>query len=493
MTAVSKEKTCWDRVPWQFILCVFMGVFLIRNLMLPMVSDDIPYAFIWDGADKGNLLDGVGPRVRIASFGDIVKSQWSHYFTWGGRILGIGLTQLFAWEGKDLFNVLNTLVFTGLALLLFRIGTGESLRSMNKTYILWILTAFWFLLPDPFLTTLWMCGSCVFLWMSLLEFLFLLPFALKYWRPSFWEKPPAWSVPLMALAGLCAGWSVETGAAATGFIAFFALWHFRKQGCLQPWMIAGFLFLCIGGIMLTQAPGEMVRLELQRQFEYNPELPPEMYWTPLMFSITFTECFWPVVRMWIPLLLLILYYVRQLPRGTRWNPVTKFQAVFISGALSVMIVMLFVPMAPARAGFFSTAAVLTASLSALRELMPQRDILYRKHRGLFRAACALCAALWLTTTAIVLYVEWDVRTQWMNRIDYINAHQDQDLVIVHQIDVPPIADAMPDIFQYTWNTGILAWGCDLEPRPEGSHNLMYAQYYGWKKVIADGEDRRTVD
>ena len=40
---------------WLIMLLVFMSVFFVRNLMLPMVSDDIPYAFIWDGEDKGNL------------------------------------------------------------------------------------------------------------------------------------------------------------------------------------------------------------------------------------------------------------------------------------------------------------------------------------------------------------------------------------------------------------------------------------------------------
>ena len=53
---------------WQGILLLFLGLFFLRNWMLPMVSDDIPYAFIWDGADRGNLLDGVGPRQRISSF-----------------------------------------------------------------------------------------------------------------------------------------------------------------------------------------------------------------------------------------------------------------------------------------------------------------------------------------------------------------------------------------------------------------------------------------
>lgn len=483
-----------ESLSWQAIFLVFMGIFLVRNLMLPMVSDDIPYAFIWDGADRGNLLDGVGVRRPIESFGDILESQWSHYFTWGGRILGIGLTQLFAWEGKHLFDFLNTVVFSALALLVFRLGTGQGLRSLNRAYILWILFAFWFLLPDPFLTTLWMCGSCVFLWMALLEVLFLLPFALKYWREDFWEKPPSWSVPVMAISGLSAGWSVETGAAATAFIAFFSLLWFRKEGKLQPWMTTGFLFLCIGVLLLTQAPGEMVRLELQRQFEYNPALPPEMYWTPLMFQINFLECFWPVVRLWIPMLLLLVYYYLQLPKGKRWNKVTRFQAVLLSGALVVMLIMLFVPMAPARAGFFSTIAVLIASVSALRELLFHGREVYHRYRGLFRCALSLCAALWLATTALILYVEWDVRNLWMGRIDYINAHKDQELVVVHQIDVPPWADAMCAVWanEVTWNTDILAWGSDLEPRPEGSHNIMYAQYYGWKKVITDGEDRRTV-
>ena len=477
---------------WQMLLLVFLGLFFVRNCMLPFVSDDIPYAFIWDGADRGNLLDGVGPRQRITSFYDIVVSQWSHYFTWGGRILGIGLTQLFAWQGKEIFNVLNTLVFGSLLLLVFRIGTGLSLKAMNRTYMLWLVFAFWFLLPDPFLTTLWMCGSCVFLWMGLLEFLFLLPFALKYWQADFWAKPPKWAVPLMAVSGLCAGWSVETGAAAAGLITLFALWHFKKQKQLQLWMVSGFICLCIGGIMLVEAPGEMVRMELQRLYEYNPGLPADMYWTPLMFQITFAECFWPVTKLWLPLLALIGYYVFGLPKGQRWNKVTKFQAVMIAGALGVMLVMIFVPMAPARAGFFSTAAVIAASVTALRELMPYKEKFYQQHKGMCRGVLASAFALWLATAAIYCAVEWDARQQWMSRIDYINAHKEQDLVVVHQIDVLPISD---EICEYlgcvTWNTDVLAWGSDLEPREEGSHNLMYAQYYGWKKVITDGEDRRV--
>ena len=480
------------------MLFVFMGVFFLRNLILPMVSDDIPYAFVWDGSDKGNLLDGVGPRERITSFGDIVRSQYSHYMTWGGRIIGIGLTQLFAWEGKHLFNVLNTFVFIALAFLLFKIGTGKKLREMNGVYMFWILFAFWFLLPDPFLTTLWMCGSCVFLWTAVIGLLFLWPYADTYWKGDTsltTRYSPLTSSVIMAFAGLCAGWSVETSAAVIDVVVFFALIYFWKKHQLKAWMVVGFVFLCVGSAMLVLAPGEMVRLELQRQYEYNPGLPEDMYWTPLMFMINFRECFWPVVSKQIPLLLLMAFYVWRLPKGQRWNKITQFQAVMSGGALLVMLILLFVPVAPARAGFFPTCAVLAASLTALRELLVNEELRMRNEK-LVKAFVTVSLALWVITTSLVLYIDCDVRQQWMSRMDYINAHQDQDVVVVHQIDVPPIADELPDWWLYncvTWNTDVLAWGSDLEPREEGSHNLMYAQYYGWKKVITDGEDRRIEE
>ena len=485
----------WKR--WHIMMLVFMGIFFIRNLMLPMVSDDIPYAFIWDGEDRGNLLDGVGHRERITSFADIITSQYSHYMTWGGRVSGIGLTQLFAWEGKGLFNVLNPLVLTALVFLVFRVGTGKRLREMNAVYVFWILFTLWFLIPDPFQTVMWMCGSCVFLWTAVIDLLFLLPFALKYWHGDDWSHPSGWwFTPLMGLSGLCAGWSVETGAAVTSFITFFALVGFWRKRQLATWMVVGFIFLFVGMFMLVMAPGETVRLELQRQYEYNPELPEQLYWTPLMYKINFIDCFWPVVSRQIPLMMLVICYVWRLPKGQRWNKTTLSQIVLIGGAMLVMVIMLFVPMAPARAGFFSTCIVLTASLSALRELLKEREVLWRRYRWLIRGFVAVSLALWVATTAIVLYVEQDVRRQWMDRIDYINAHQDQNVVVVHQIDVPPIADQLVDWWFYncaTWDTVQLAWAADLEPREEGSHNLMYAQYYGWKKVIADGEDRRTIE
>lgn len=96
---------CWRRTPWQAVLLLFAVPFLIRNLLLPMVADDFSYAFIWNGDDLGNLMDNIGPRERIDSFYDILISQWSHYFTWGGRTPSMIFIQLFAWLGKIWFDL----------------------------------------------------------------------------------------------------------------------------------------------------------------------------------------------------------------------------------------------------------------------------------------------------------------------------------------------------------------------------------------------------
>ena len=106
-------------------------------MLLPIIADDYSYAFIWDGEGWGNLIDGIdGSRLqRVESFGDILYSQWQHYFAWGGRTIAHIFVQFFVWQGKIFFDVANVFVFAALMFLLFKVGTGLNLRGMNKIYL----------------------------------------------------------------------------------------------------------------------------------------------------------------------------------------------------------------------------------------------------------------------------------------------------------------------------------------------------------------------
>ena len=199
-------------ISWQIIFIVFLLIFFVRNLLMPTVADDFSYAFIWNGAIGGNLMvegEQALQLQRVQSFSDILASQYSHYFTWGGRTIAHIFVQFFVWQGKLLFDVANVFVFAALVLLLFKLGTNLPLRKMNKSYLLLILAGLYFCTPSFAITTVWLTGRCNYLWMCTLIILFLFMFTR--------DSAPK---PLMAVLGLIAGWSIEPGAAVSIFITF---------------------------------------------------------------------------------------------------------------------------------------------------------------------------------------------------------------------------------------------------------------------------------
>ena len=159
------------------LLLTFSGVFLLRNFLMPLFADDYSYAFIWDGKDNGNLMDGIGRRERVKSIKDIFISQRSHYLTWSGRFIALGLCQFFILIGKKFFNIANTLIFTAVIFLIYRLGIGKTgFDSISTDLILWILFCYWFCVPSLLFTNLWLCGSCVYLFMAVLQCSFIMPY-----------------------------------------------------------------------------------------------------------------------------------------------------------------------------------------------------------------------------------------------------------------------------------------------------------------------------
>ena len=168
--------------------CILSAViiFLLMNLLTPNLTDDYAYSFIWDGEHDGNFQNDIGDLQRIESFADIFISQYSHWLTWGGRTVAHIFVQFFAWQGKLLFDFANAVMFVILALEIYFLGKGEvNFKNLDAKILVVIFFALWFCLPEFFQTTLWMTGSCNYLWMAVFQFAFLIPFALKFWNDKF--------------------------------------------------------------------------------------------------------------------------------------------------------------------------------------------------------------------------------------------------------------------------------------------------------------------
>ena len=465
-----------EKLSWQIIFAVFLGIFFLRNLLMPIVADDYSYAFIWDGDGWGNLIDGIdGSRLqRVESFSDILYSQWQHYFTWGGRTIAHIFVQFFVWQGKIFFDVANVLVLAALVLLLFKVGTGLPLREMNKTYLLFILAGIYFCAPSLVITTVWLTGACNYLWMSTLMILFLLPFTLAYRQKNLPLNP--YTLILIPFLGLCAGWSIEPGAAVTLSVTSLFILHFWLKKNLQPWMKVGFIFLIIGTALLILSPGNLYRLELTNELEPDDIVPPDEQWTPQMFLTNFVIGFLPVFLRELILFAPIIFYFA---KGKISPAVSKFILTFAGAAVLVLTIMMFSPEFPERAGFPSTIFLLIASLAALKEILPSVEEFFSRRIKLVM----ICAGIWLISLFGCLYVEYDLHCQFEERDKIVAAHKNDDLITVKPLEIPAWSETL--LGTRTWDELTLWWGGDLESELEGNRNITFARYHGLKKIVAE--------
>ena len=480
-------QALWQRLNWQMLLFFGAGVFLWRNILMPMVGDDYSYAFIWDGANAGNLMDGIGPRQRITSLADIVVSQWSHYFTWGGRGPALFAVQFFAWQRgahELLFPVFNTAFFVLLVFVLFWLAAGriEHLRK-SKAGLLWLLLGLFFAIPSYIYTMVWLTGACVYLWTAVVECAFLLPYALAYWQDDLPLNKSGWAMPVMALLGLLAGWSVEPGAIVTLLITLAFLVMFYRQKKLQSWQLVGVGFFMAGFLLLMLAPGSMERLRLMQELAPEYIMPPELLWTPIMFLYNFVEGFVPVflgeLPLWIPVVLCLRY--GQCSR--EWK---RYIRLFAAGSMLVLCAMMFSPDFRAHGAYHSVIFLLVASTAALRAVMPIVAAKCRQVPKIRLGVSLLCFAAigsWLLSTVLCLIIETSYSQQWAEREKIVNEHRQDDLIVVPAIELPGHLDKITGNRSVTET--ILTFGADLENDPRDNRSNMYAQYHGVKGVVID--------
>lgn len=123
------------------ILLLVFGVLLLCNFKTCMVADDYAYCFSFD--------DG----QRIESLADCARSMAAHRQWMNGRILAHFLVQLFLMLPPGLFKIANSLVFTAVIVLLFRLAG----RERNNLLLAGIFGCVWILcLPSGRSSSGWM-------------------------------------------------------------------------------------------------------------------------------------------------------------------------------------------------------------------------------------------------------------------------------------------------------------------------------------------------
>ena len=114
------------------IVCVVVGllVFFFSNRLV-YITDDFHFKFVFQ------YFDPLGNEKRVTGISDIVESMKNYYQISGGRVLAHSLVYLFLLIDKNVFNIINAVVFITLGVLINLLSGSEKVDQNQKGIWIW--------------------------------------------------------------------------------------------------------------------------------------------------------------------------------------------------------------------------------------------------------------------------------------------------------------------------------------------------------------------
>ena len=462
------------------ILGAFGAVMYYKNRLIPKYADDYPYSFVWEGDKNGNLSFGKKDHKRVKTLKDLFRSQWSHYLTWDGRTIAESLVQTFLMcDDKKPFDRANTAVMLAQLGICASIGSGSitGLKDISPKKALLLTAGFYACAPHLIATCFWLTGSMNYLWMGLLQSLFVLPYSMNYHGNL--EHMPR---PLILLMGLFAGWSTETGAGAALMLSLMSAFHAKVKGRYRSWMTWGIAGALAGLALLLMAPGNRKKFRIEQEEsdtlpasldEMLPGYVPVDYlYTPLMFKLWFKDGFMATILRELPLQIPVAAYFLQKNRDPH---TTVFILGLEAAVLAVPTVMMLSPEYPRRATYPSILYLLPAAACALDHLEIGEISSWSTPA---KAVFALGAAALGINLLSGLIVDADLSCQIEDQVEIIKNNREKELICVDDVALAPLYTALSSDRSITYD---VCMGICFD-NADDPYNMAAAAYYGAKKI-----------
>lgn len=248
-----------NKKSWIVIFLVFLFMLIFNYLSPISFGDDYVYSFVWTGQ---SIYKPLPPDVvRVACWEDLFRSQWSHYFTWGGRTVAHVLAQFFLWKGKTLFNIANALISVLLVFELYWcINKGKVTFQFDCRTVIWIFFLLWACTPGFGVVFFWITGACNYLWTNVILLGFLLPYFGKYYNSERILCANRFHAAFFLIAGVLSGWTNENSVCWILLVLAEFIFYCKQHNTLEIWMVSGFIGLLTGYALLMLAPGNYNRL-----------------------------------------------------------------------------------------------------------------------------------------------------------------------------------------------------------------------------------------
>ncbi|MDR2546954.1 MAG: DUF6056 family protein [Lachnospiraceae bacterium] len=369
------------------VICVFVKM-LTLNFLTPFISDDFAFA-------------------RATSVIDAAKIEYQHYFEWGGRSIVQFLARVNLLSPKAVFNVLNTLMYVIMSLLIYKMASLKGYRHVPL--YLFIVFAIWLYTPVYGQVVLWLVGSSIFLWGMVFTLLFLLPYHKYIFREnSINTEVSDTSAPIstrrdilymigMCLLGLIAGWGSHntSGGMLLLVVAYIVYCHTAKLK-IAKWMISGMIGNIIGFLLVVLAPGNQIRA-----LNFIDERP----WAVKIAdrTVTYTNVirddFTPLIIIFIVLVTLQIIFVREKRR-------TFIAFAYFVASIATIYAMVLSPSTETGRSLFGATIFLIIACVIPFSSLPLKIPSYRAAITIFIATLFFM----FTTTFIVAFI--DITATW---------------------------------------------------------------------------------
>lgn len=148
------------------ILFVFLLMYVL-NYFTVFTSDD--FSFLYDYIDTAQS-DGI---TRISSISQIISSMKNLYLYVNGRVIPHGLLQFILMFPKVVFNILNSLMFVCLGLIIYCFSNKFLYeKGIKPLRLAFIYSLLFLLLPSFGMSVLWCSGSLNYLWSTVFILLY---------------------------------------------------------------------------------------------------------------------------------------------------------------------------------------------------------------------------------------------------------------------------------------------------------------------------------
>lgn len=366
------------------LLIAAIGIYKL-NIHTRLIVDDYVYSFIY------------GEQNRVNSIYDILKSQYIHYFSWGGRSVAHFLAQFFLMFDKNIFNIVNTLMFVLLVMVINFHALGRVELSFKIiVLILWIILEY---MPAFGQVFLWVTGACNYLWCPLISLSFLLMYRLQNNQENSIIKNKLIYF-IIIVFGIIAGWTNENNSIATVTMAIiFTYKYWSEFHRVNNWSIFGIVGMIIGCALLIMAPGNFERLQVIENL--RGENPIDI----IKNLVNITNMFFKPDFLLYPIVLLTVFKIFSKNDNIIW--------VYITGMFISMYSMVGSPSFPDRA----KSGPLIFTIIAVAILY--NSINFRRYK-MFKALIIINFAMLITIGSIYNYAKRDIINYEKNDIEKIN-------------------------------------------------------------------------